>query len=788
MREHERESARDDAFEALLAQSVAELPPEEIVADVTPWRRAMNRILFGMALCAITLNFWCLNYILPAIGTVLLLLGFRTLRRENRWLGGCFAVTVIRAACFFATLILNTTILQSAVFTPAVTTTLTVINAVLLLALYFCFWRGLLAVQKKAGLPAQAGGALALIVWYALVCVLAAVHYTGWIVPIAMLVGYGCILRSLYRLSGALDEAGYAIAPGPVRVTDRCLVLVIAAVLGIGCTLGYLFGSSYRMDWQPADTSKQTQTEAIRQQLLDLGFPEAVLNDLTPEDIAACDGALRVVVETEDYPVNDGRNVLWEAYNEKHERYYVQDTVYDVKELRLTGVAVQLPGERETWMVFHHFLWTADPGFYGTEAIQIRPAYRSIPEGWSAAGDVTGRVLYDRDGQTFAAPYASLGAQTFTANTVLWGEQTNTDLFAAFSLPRAWGALPRLCRLLHHRGAQRLYLQQRGVLRAPADLAAVPRRDGDGKAPDGRLGRHGRIPDRAGCAAVLPRGRTVAAMSAKNRPEQAFGSVLLCTGSGVRLILAVGGHDVAEDLAVGRRRPRDSVGACFDGLEDALIRRAAGRNDGHVGVLLADAAHDGRRLRCGGNVEDVRAGADALVKVGVRARDREHDGDVDRLGHVRDDGAGRRRVEHDAGRALHLGEHGEVDHALALREAAADAGKHRDIGREQQRLRDDRLRRERVDRDDGVRVHVFDDGQVGREHERLDTLAKNHDAAALIDDLRHAQGKLAQRAVHGLRHGLFRWDYFFFVHFDSHSSIRLNISTPVSKTRSSKLK
>lgn len=436
MREHERESARDDAFEALLAQSVAELPPEEIVADVTPWRRAMNRILFGMALCAITLNFLCLNYILPAVGTVLLLLGFRTLRRENRWLGGCFAVTVIRAACFFATLILNTTILQSAVFTPAVTTALTAVNAVLLLALYFCFWRGLLAVQKKAGLPAQAGGALALIVWYALVCVLAAVHYTGWIVPIAMLVGYGCILRSLYRLSGALDEAGYAIAPGPVRVTDRCLVLVIAAVLGIGCTLGYLFGSSYRMDWQPADTSKQTQTAAIRQQLLDLGFPEAVLNDLTPEDIAACDGALRVVAVTEDHPFNNGRTVSYKESDGEGGVVSVLDTVYDVRELRLTSVGVQLPGERETWRVYHHFLWTTDPGFYGTEAIQIRPAYRSIPEGWSAAGDVTGRVLYDRDGQTFAAPYASLGAQTFTANTVLWGEQTNTDLFAAFSLPR----------------------------------------------------------------------------------------------------------------------------------------------------------------------------------------------------------------------------------------------------------------------------------------------------------------------------------------------------------------
>lgn len=430
------ETMTDADFEAMLAQSVPDTPPEEIVAEVTPWRRAMNRILFGMALCAITLNFLCLNYILPAVGTVLLLLGFRTLRRENRWLGGCFAVTVIRAVYFFATLVLNTTILQSAVFTPAVTTALTAVNAVLLLALYFCFWRGLLAVQKKAGLPAQTGGALALIVWYALVCVLAAVHYTGWIVPIAMLVGYGCILRSLCRLSGALDEAGYAIAPGPVRVTDRCLVLVIAAVLGIGCTLGYLFGSSYRMDWQPADTSEQAQTEAIRQQLLDLGFPEDVLNDLTPEDIAACGGALRVVTKTEDYPVNNGRNVLWEAYNEKNERYYVQDTVFDVKELRLTGVAVQLPGERETWRIFHHFLWTTDPGFYGTEVLQIWPADENMQDGWRFAGDVTGRVLYDRGGQTFAAPYASLGARTFTANTILWGKQTNTDLFAAFSLPR----------------------------------------------------------------------------------------------------------------------------------------------------------------------------------------------------------------------------------------------------------------------------------------------------------------------------------------------------------------
>lgn len=310
------------------------------------------------------------------------------------------------------------------------------VSAALMLALLLCFWQGLCAVRRKAGLPAQGGGAGALLAWYVLMCVLAAVHYMGWIVPIAMLVGYVCILRSLFRLSRALDEAGYAITPQPVRVTDRCIALVLAAALGIGCTLGYLFGGSYRMDWQPADASEQTQTAAIRQQLLDLGFPEAVLNDLTPEDIAACDGAVRVVAATEDHPFNDGRTVSHKESDGEGGVVSVLDTVYDVRELRLTSVGVQLPGAQETWRVYHHFLWTTDPGFYGTEVLQIWPADQSTPDGWRFAGDVTGRVLHDRDGQTFTAPYHALGRQTYTADSVFFGQRTNSDLFAPFSMPR----------------------------------------------------------------------------------------------------------------------------------------------------------------------------------------------------------------------------------------------------------------------------------------------------------------------------------------------------------------
>ena len=167
---------------------------------------------------------------------------------------------------------------------------------------------------------------------------------------------------------------------------------------------------------------------------MELGFPEYVLNDLTPEDIAACDGALQVVVDITDEAVNDGRTVTTE-YNNGEKRHIEQKTVYDVKELRITGVGVQIPGERERWIIFHHFLWTADPGFFGTESIQLWPAYRDISEGWASDGEVTGRVLYDKDEETFAAPYYSLGNQTFTSSSIFWGEQTSTDVFATFSMP-----------------------------------------------------------------------------------------------------------------------------------------------------------------------------------------------------------------------------------------------------------------------------------------------------------------------------------------------------------------
>lgn len=419
-------------FETAPEERVSPLSPGGAAEEVTPWRKAMTRVLIGMALCTITLNVFCLNYILPTVGIMLSLLGFRALRQENKWFRNCFILICIRIAYVIPTLILNTTIIQSAFYQSPAARVLTIINLLITFAEFICFRQGLRAAQEKSGLPPKNGAAAALIVWYALMCVLALIRYNGLLLTAVMLIWYLYLVYRIYQCTKELEEAGYAIQAVPVRIPDGWLVLLLLAVLIAGGTFGYLFGDHYPMAWSVAQSAEQAETEAIRRHLTELGFPDYVLKDLTAEDLAACSGALQVVVDTTDAPVNDGKPVFTKERNGS----YSARTVYDVKELRLTSVAVQVPGERETWILFHHFLWTVDPGFYGTECLQIWPAYRFFPSGWLSAGDVTGRILYDNGGDTFAAPYYFLGEKTVTSSSFFYGEQQNTDLYAAFSMPK----------------------------------------------------------------------------------------------------------------------------------------------------------------------------------------------------------------------------------------------------------------------------------------------------------------------------------------------------------------
>ena len=427
MRERPDKPAGERELDALLQSSLPELPPNAVARAVTPCTRAMDRVLIGLALRTLTLNFLCLNHILPAVGFVLSLLGLRTLRRENRWFAGFYGLTIAQFVLFAAAFVLQATIWQDVLSALPLYALLQGPGLPATLLQLLCLRQGLAAVQRKAGLPVQTGSATVLLVWYAGMLLLALAQYQGLVLGLALVLCYILILRSLLRLSHALDEAGYVIRAAPVRIPDKALACGLAAALVLGAGAGYLFGNSYPMDWAPRPApGAEAEAEAVRAGLLALGCPDYVLDDLTEADLLACRGALRVVVDVSEEVMHDDSLVMHVSGAERAE---------PVRELRITGVAVELPGAREQWKIIHHFQWLADPGFYGTESIQLWPAYR-LAEGWAAAGEATGQVLYDRGGTVWAAPYYSLGAQTYTSDSLFWGEQTSTDLFAAFSLPR----------------------------------------------------------------------------------------------------------------------------------------------------------------------------------------------------------------------------------------------------------------------------------------------------------------------------------------------------------------
>lgn len=430
MGEYDVNDLNEQEFDTLLQSSMGELPPDDIAHGVTPWRKAINRILTGFALGAITLNFWGLNYLLPAIGMLLILLGFRALRRENQWFRACWTITVIRCVYYFPMLVLNTTIYRGTFYASAEASVLNVGNMALLLILYLCFWKALRSVQEKAGIEPHAGGAAGLIVWSALICVLAVIGlHGGLLLGILLVIAYVCIIRSLLKLSRELDEAGYCVTAAPVRFTDKTLCVTLVALVLLFCGCGYRFFRQYPMDYQPAATSGNGEAQQIKGHLSQLGFPEHILEDLTEEDLLSCKDALRVVVDVCDHPMNPGREV-----QERREDGLCIYTVYDQEELRITGIAVELPGERERWKIFHHFQWVIPPDFFGTDVIQIWPAGMT-GKGWIADSEFTGQVLYNDGQQVYAAPYHALGKETYTTSSPIWGEQTATDVFAEFSMP-----------------------------------------------------------------------------------------------------------------------------------------------------------------------------------------------------------------------------------------------------------------------------------------------------------------------------------------------------------------
>lgn len=401
-----------DRFDERIEQELAGIVPGEgIVGEVDPWRVPLGRIAAGLALTGITFNMLYLQYLLPALGIVLQYLGFRALRRSGPAFRLAWALSAVRLVWFAAF-----TALEATPWAPegalvyALGLTAMGIQVVQLLALR----AGLREVCRRAETPQQGDPLRSAVIWQLVVIVLAFSPLSqSWLAFLPMLLAFVLIIRSLVRLSGSLGGAGYCFVDAPVCVSSRvmkwgyllaCLLLVLGASVCV---------NHPRLDAQPQPAQGEAET---RQALVALGMPEEVLADLSDEHVRALEGALYV------YAQQDVMSFYSSTTTE------VQKANTEADQLGSYIIYIELPDSRMA--VLNYFDWRQGGAYWG-DAVKLgwQDTYEHL------TGQIGGALLYEKDGQAYAAPIPRLNNGVVTTTDWFFGTRSDSQISGTVSYP-----------------------------------------------------------------------------------------------------------------------------------------------------------------------------------------------------------------------------------------------------------------------------------------------------------------------------------------------------------------
>lgn len=373
-----------ERFEDILAQELSQLPPpESVVRDTNPWHRALEFILIGQVLTMLRMDLHCLDYLLPLIGYVYLLLGHRILWQENGALKAGWILTIIRASlfalklCFDATFVSTQNTALSEIF-GYIDLSLSLLGIVHVICLHYAAE----ALRERSSLPKQR--------WYGSILIGIAL-FPGLLIPEILVCIYVLLMlltvNELLQLNRNLGDIGYAIEPVPVRLSNRTFT---ALTVGITVAAVITYGIAFRkapMDFAPVQDGNAERVSATEAKLTELGVPSDIVADLSDEDVLRCEGAIQVQLEN---------------------RQYTEDL-----DAQVTVIAVQVPTSGsffvDRWVILNHFQFADTHHFTGTDAISTQQDLVD-PIWWyvSRKDNTSGRVLYDRDGTTVESNFYSI--------------------------------------------------------------------------------------------------------------------------------------------------------------------------------------------------------------------------------------------------------------------------------------------------------------------------------------------------------------------------------------------
>lgn len=400
MSERDFDRFSDEEFEKFLQEEASDIDiGEKSLKKVNPWKKSTDMIFAGLVLQLFGIGIFYLNYILPLVGSLLIVIGFRMLSNENKWFKAGFIFSLLRSCAQVVGLILESALIKDQALQTFLSWPWSVINAVLILGTVGCLWGGFRGVQKKAGVPVRTKSLCALFLIYLLPPLLFLINIRLALLLIFLPALLITVVVCFRRIIKDISASGYSVRPKAVKFPNWAIVTIFMTITIAGVLIGNFFFTSYPMDYKPLENSQKEEILSAKERLLQMNFPEQFIDDLTEADLEECADPVRVVVtdETELDRIGD---------------------------LCLQYVFIQLEAEEETWKIFCFYNWTEPPAVYRTDCIYVEPLYSaSNLANWEKAGEISGQVLCEKDGKTYVSPYHSL------SETMIGRQERQTPLF-----------------------------------------------------------------------------------------------------------------------------------------------------------------------------------------------------------------------------------------------------------------------------------------------------------------------------------------------------------------------
>ena len=357
-----------------------------------------------------------LQYILPTVGVILIFLGFRSLRNENKYFKILWIFSIVRLLVQLADLIMVSTPLNIADYPEL---TLGTIMLAFQIALFLIFQVALRDTYKKAGKLIESTPLLWAALWTVAAFLIALSPLSqSWLVFIPMMICYILIVRSLLRIGSQLDDTGYVLTNAPVRINNRTFgwaYFLIALATVISCSVYH-----NHLKIEPQEYHLPETTEA-RQHLLDMEFPAEALKYLSDEYVTVLSGA----VDVEAF----SKLLMLDPTRVEHQESYRQITyTYEPgkKNIEATTVYIEMP--ENVVYVMQYFTWKGG-----------KPVWQDgiLISGENKAWDkeiISSGLFYSKKGREYTADFPRLVCDKITRNT-MFGIDHSVLIAGALSYP-----------------------------------------------------------------------------------------------------------------------------------------------------------------------------------------------------------------------------------------------------------------------------------------------------------------------------------------------------------------